>query len=286
MKKNLQINFEGPKELLVWKTYQNFGADTEAVVPFSHEAVFVKDGQIIETLGPGRHTLNEKSGGFWSNIFKRKQDEFDCAIYYVNKNAELQIPWGTATPIDLFDSILDIPVKVGACGELTIRVNNPRKLLVKLVGTEAGATVDTISDFFSSKVTLYIKDALADAMITNKISFYEISTKLVMLSKAVEAALRPEFDNYGVEITSFVISTVVIPENIKREMEQVYMAKKKMSVLETSYKDEKEYSIKEKQASAPKVCGKQCAPAGKFCTGCGTQLPADALFCSKCGKKQ
>ena len=279
MKKNLQINFEGPNELLVWKTYQNFGANTEAVVPFSHEAVFVKDGQIIETLEPGRHTLNEKSGGFWANIFKKKNDEFDCAIYYVNKLAELTIPWGTATPIDLFDSILDIPVKVGASGELTIKVSNPRKLLAKLVGTAAGATVDTIADFFRAKVTLYIKDAIADAMITNKVSFYEVSTKLVMLSRAVEKVLAPEFDKYGVEITSFTIETIIIPENIKKEMEQVYLAKKKMSVLETTYKDEKEYNIKEKQAGAPTY-------VGKYCIGCGNQLPSDAKFCSKCGKKQ
>lgn len=284
MKKNLTINFEGPNEVLVWKTYQNFGADTEAIVPFSHEAVFVKDGQIIETLEPGRHVLNEKKGGFWSNIFKKKQDQFDCAIYYINKTAELTIPWGTSTPIDLFDAILEIPVKVGASGELTIKVNNPRKLLSKVVGNSVGATVDTIADFFRTKVTLYMKDALAEAMITNKVSFYEISTRLVMLSRAVEAVLRPEFDNYGVEITSFSIVNVVIPENIKKEMEEVYLAKKKMSVLETSYKDEKEYSIKEKQASTPKVVNN--ISTGKFCMGCGAQLPADAAFCSKCGKKQ
>ena len=228
MKLLSKIYFNGDRDTVVWKhPDRRFQANSELIVPFTHEAILIKDGQACENFKPGKHIINEQP-----ILVNRRKQECEYEIYYINKSANLPIKWGTHTQMDIFDPLLKIPVRIGAHGEFEIRIDNPRKFLIKVVGNTDGADKNLIQDFFRDKMGMYIKQAIADVMSREGISFYEISGQLKSLSDNIRSELAPEFDNYGVELLKLLIAGVVIPPEIKSELEKVFLERAKERIKE------------------------------------------------------
>lgn len=285
MKKPIIIRFEGSNDIIVWKhTCRDFGYNTEIEVPFSHEVLFVKDGVVLETLDSGTHTLNEKSKGMFGGVFKNKKNQFSCSVYFVNKTVEKRIPWGTPNQIDVFDALLNIPVRIGAHGEVSISVSNSRKLLSKLVGMSNNITTDEIANFVRSKLILLIKDLLANTMVEEKVSFYDLSTKQVGISKALKERLNNTFDEYGIEVKDFVLESVVINDSVRDEVEKAYLSRQ-VEVIKNQ-NSQVETQVDKKQFCCH--CGKNIDIEGDkcYCVECGKQITKNSKYCSYCGKKQ
>ena len=56
------VTYMGKPDVMAWK-YPNteLGTWTQVIVNESQEAVFVKEGKILDVLGPGRHTLSTEN---------------------------------------------------------------------------------------------------------------------------------------------------------------------------------------------------------------------------------
>jgi membrane protease subunit (stomatin/prohibitin family) len=278
MKLLSKIYFNGDRDSVVWKhPDKRFQANSELIVPFTHEAILIKDGQARESFKPGKHVINEQP-----ILVNRRKQECEYDIYYINKSANLPIKWGTHTQMDIFDPLLKIPVRIGAHGEFEIRIDNPRKFLIKVVGNTDGADKDLIQDFFRDKMGMYIKQAIADVMGREGISFYEISGQLKSLSDNIRAELAPEFDNYGVELLKLLIAGVVIPTEIKSELEKAFLERAKERIKEDYYDkvriSEKKEKVevkpslnKEPEALCPE-CGKAMNKGDKVCASCGSRV--------------
>jgi membrane protease subunit (stomatin/prohibitin family) len=52
----------------------------------------------------------------------------------------MAIKWGTDSKVEYVEPIYNFPLQIGASGEMSLRVENSRQLLLKLVGTERGIT--------------------------------------------------------------------------------------------------------------------------------------------------
>ena len=50
----------------------------------------------------------------------------------------MSIKWGTPDKVRFIDPLTSTPLEIGASGELNLQVQDARKLLVKLVGTQSG----------------------------------------------------------------------------------------------------------------------------------------------------
>lgn len=287
MKKPVVIRFEGSNDIIVWKhTCRDFGYNTEIEVPFSHEVLFVKDGVVLETLDSGTHILNEKSKGMFGGIFTSKKTKFSCSVYFVNKTVETRIPWGTPNQIDVFDALLNIPVRIGAHGELAISVSNSRKLLSKLVGMSNNITTDEIASFVRSKLILLIKDLLASTMVEQKVSFYDLSTKQVAISKALKDRLNNTFDEYGIEVKDFVLESVVLNDTVRDEVEKAYLARQVDVIKNQNENHTSEVLVNDKKFCSH--CGKEIDIQGDkaYCKECGKEITKNSKYCSYCGKKQ
>ncbi|MBQ7307704.1 MAG: SPFH domain-containing protein [Clostridia bacterium] len=287
------IEFTGGNDLLIWKVPSKIVSfNREIIVPFSHEVVFVKNGIIMETLDSGRHTLNPKEFSFIGKIFGKKNTEDECSCYYVNKTVNQKILWGTANPLNLFDTFLEIPITLGANGILEIKVNNARKFMGKICGSESVVTIGSVENFFAEQISIYLKDLIAETMMASKISFYEIDAHLIELSKLLQIKLKPVFDDYGVNVENTIINGVFMPQETKNRIQSLFIQKKRKK--EGLQPNDTEMSFDQSLGEVKfvnelftcKNCGTKLTADAKTCSVCGFEVEENKdRFCSYCGKK-
>lgn len=252
MRRNMSVlTFDGQSELLVWKHPENvFDVKTVVIVPFSHEAIFVEEGNIVATLKSGKTLLYSPELG----LFKDKKQKQHCALYFVNMTVNQKILWGTPRPMDMFDLKLKLPVQVGVSGEMEVRIFNPRKFLAKTVGTRQEISPAYLEELLQSKVLLCVKDIIAKKLLI--CSYYELSSRLLELSRELKASLSEELSVYGITCESVTVGSIVLPDDLKKELENFRLCSLKLE-------------------NQPKSC---------VCNYCGATLVDGAKFCFICGK--
>ena len=146
------IKYEGDNNTLIWKhPVEDFNALSQLVVHESQEAIFFRDGQALDLFGPGRHTLASQNiplVGWFLNRMVGDQSPFHCEVYFINKTEQMSMKWGTDSKVQYIEPTYGFPISIGACGEMSLRAEDSRKLLLKLVGTESVLGQDQLINYF------------------------------------------------------------------------------------------------------------------------------------------
>ena len=125
----------------------------------------------------------------------------------------MAIKWSTDSKIEYIDPTYNFPISIGASGEMSLRVEDSRKLLIKIVGTEKTITQQMIVQKFRGFLLTHSKTFLANFIRENKINIFAIDEHLSDISKALFAKLFPDFLDYGVVLERFFVTTIVKPED-------------------------------------------------------------------------
>ena len=211
------IKYEGDNSTFIWKhPCEDFNTQTQLIVHESQQAVFYMNGQILDTFEAGRHTLETQNipliGKFFNKVFDN-QTPFHCEVYFINKTEQMAVKWGTDSKIEYVEPTYNFPIQIGASGEMTLRVKDGKKLLVKVVGTEKGLTQTGLVQKFRAFLMTRFKTYLSTYIRENKINIFQIDEKLTELSSDMQKLLVPNFDEYGVSLIHFFVTTIVKPES-------------------------------------------------------------------------
>ena len=104
------------------------------------------------------------------------------------------------------------PISIGASGEMGLRVEDSRKLLVRLVGTERDLSQQKLVGFFRAFLMTRVKTYIAQVMKTNAINIFEIDENLTMFSENIHKLLIPDFLGYGVSLERFFVTNIARPD--------------------------------------------------------------------------
>lgn len=211
------IKYEGDNTTFVWKSpLEDFNTETQLIVHESQEAVFYMNGQVLDVFGPGRHTLETQNIPLIQKFYNKafgNQTPFHCEVYFINKTEQMAVKWGTDSKVEYVEPTYNFPIQIGASGEMTLRVADSRKLLVKVVGTETNLTQAGLVQKFRAFLMTKFKTYLAGYIRNNAINIFQIDEKLTELSGSLEEMLVPDFLEYGVSLIHFFITTIVKPED-------------------------------------------------------------------------
>lgn len=211
------IKYEGDNETFIWKhPVEDFNTGSQLIVHESQEAVFFMNGQALDSFGPGRYTLATQNMPFVSQFFNLvtgRESPFHCEVYFINKTEQMAIKWGTDTKMEYVDPTYGFPLQIGACGEMNVRIEDGRKLLVKVVGTKDFFNQNDFVRNFRSFLMLKLKPYLVTFIRENKVNIFQIDEHLATLSAAMKDRLQEDFADYGILLTQFFISTVMKPQN-------------------------------------------------------------------------
>ena len=219
------IKYEGDNNTFVYKhPCEDFNSLTQLIVHESQEALFFMNGQALDLFGPGRYTLETQNLPCLGKILNWTTGEktsFHCEVYFINKTVQMALRWGTDSKVRYIDTDSGIPIELGASGEMNLCVSDSRKLLVKLVGTMKGIAWDdnvegftkSLQSSFRPLVSIAVKSNLSQAIKSGNFDILEIDEHLEAISKILRSKMLEGFEEYGLTIPQFYLTTIVLPEN-------------------------------------------------------------------------
>ena len=210
------IKYEGDNQTFVWKhPAEDFNMTTQLIVHESQEALFFLNGQALDLFGAGRHTLESQNIPLIREILNlpvNAKTAFHCEVYFTNKTEQMAIKWGTDSRVQFLEPTYNFPLSLGASGEMNLRIEDSRKLLVKIVGTEKNLTQESLFKQLKAFLMTKVKAYLAQIMKEEKINIFEIDSRLEKLSKALKLKIYPDFLDYGISLERFFVTNIVKPD--------------------------------------------------------------------------
>lgn len=220
------IKYEGDNSTFIWKhPCEDFNTTTQLIVHESQQAIFFMNGQLLDVFEAGRHTLETQNIPLIGKFFNKPygdQSPFHCEVYFINRTEQMAIKWGTDSKIEYMEPTYNFPIQIGASGEMNLRVADGKKLLVKIVGTEGNLTqantegnltqanlVQKFRAFLMTKFKTYLSTYIRE----NSVNIFQIDERLAEISDSMHKALISDFDEYGVSLIHFFVSTIVKPED-------------------------------------------------------------------------
>lgn len=210
------IKYEGDNSVFVWKhPCKDFNTTSQLIVHESQEAVFFMNGQALDLFGAGRYTLETQNIPLIRdviNIPTGGKTPFHCEVYFINKTQQLAIKWGTDSQVQYMEPTYHFPLQIGASGEMVLSVNDSRKLLVKVVGTEPLLTRSALTIKFRSFLMSKIKPYIAKTMQEAPFTIFEADSHMGELSETLHQMLIPDFNEYGITLEHFFVTNIAKPD--------------------------------------------------------------------------
>jgi membrane protease subunit (stomatin/prohibitin family) len=182
----------------------DFRMGSQVIVQESQAAVFVRQGQVLDALGPGSHTLSTANLPILSGLLglvTSGRNPFTAELYFVNMKDMPQVPWGTNPPI-----VLETPGKgVGVVllithGVIDIGIEEPTRF-VKQYGI--GKAIVRIDDIRDRIQTMLLSDIATLISSSGAASIMDANRLLSDLEGAALARLNEQFAQIGMRIKAF-----------------------------------------------------------------------------------
>lgn len=211
------IKYEGDNNTFIWKhPSEDFSTLSQLIVHESQEALFFFNGQALDLFGPGKHTLNTDNIPLLKkivNIPTGGESSFHCEVYFINKTEQMAIKWGMGDVNFLDPTHNNYAFKIGASGEMSLRISDSRKIITKLVGTESLLNQESIKNYFKAPITTHIKTMLPNILREKCVPIFEVESYLSELSEILKVRISDEMADYGIALEKFWVNTIIKPEN-------------------------------------------------------------------------
>jgi membrane protease subunit (stomatin/prohibitin family) len=274
----------------------------------SQMAAFVNEGRIADVFGPGLHTLNTRNLPVLTDLMnwdKEFESPFKSDVYFFSTHLQIDQRWGTANPITIRDAEFGA-VRLRGYGIYSYRISDPRTFFTQVSGTRPTYFVANLEGQLRNTIVARMTDIFA----TSKISFLDMAANQAALGKKIEEEMRPNFAALGLELASFVVENISLPEELQKVMDQrigvsmagdlgkftQFQAAEALSAAAANsggtagagvglgagvaMGQTMMAAMKQPDAAPPSQA------TAKPCANCGKSVPAGAHFCPDCGKAQ
>jgi len=269
------IEWTGSPSILAWRhPNPEIMLGSQLIVREHQHAIFVKEGRMIGPFLPGRHTLDTKNipvlKGF-IGLATGGRSPFPAEVWFVNRTVDLNVRWGTATPIH-YDR-------------------------------------ETVESHFRGILLSSIKTHVARALGERKLSILDMAAHLTELSEDLGRLFRTEFAEFGLSVSAFRIESITTREDDDAvlSLRRALARRAELKILGTDFAQAESFEVMKKAAAneggavAPFVgaglglsmgatMGAQAGPLGTHlamqgprCGGCGNAMPPASRFCPGCG---
>ncbi len=320
------IKYNGKPNVMAWKyPCEELGTWTQIIVNETQEAVFVKEGKVLDILGPGRHTLSTENIPILSKLINLPfggKSPFTAEVWYINKIYSLDVKWGTAPAIQIQDPKYHVFVPVTAFGQFGIQVVDSQKFLNRLVGTLPSFEHDAMVKYFRGLLVSNVKNVISTYLVKKNVSILEINAYITEISQELETKLRPEIEEYGIQLANFYVTSIEAPEDDSAviKLKNALAKRAEMDIVGYDYNTARSFdtleSVAKNEGSGSNIMnagiglgmgfgiggqfGNQMSnvatkmntnekteqPKNKLkCVNCGAEVDENQKFCPECGTK-
>ncbi len=221
LKQEAQRNFiarsdEAKNDILYAWPERNIRMLTQLTVGADEVALFVKDGTVQGKLGPGKHQLDADSIPFLSRFLESFTggNLFVAELYFVSTREFPGVKFGG--PIgDVRDPETGLGIGTMVYGDFSVRVMDPEKLVVGLVGLRRTSNEEFLA-WFKSQVLKVVRDRVAELLVKKKWALLDVTSGAYTeeIEQEVLAGVKPHVDGYGLTVVRMGNFTIGIkPED-------------------------------------------------------------------------
>ncbi|MEM8579046.1 MAG: SPFH domain-containing protein [Pseudomonadota bacterium] len=209
------------RDTMVWRFERQgheikYGA--KLTVREGQAAVFVHEGQLADVFTPGLYMLETNnmpimtSLQHWDHGFK---SPFKSEVYFVNTTRFNDLKWGTKNPIICRDPEFG-PVRLRAFGTYSVRVADPARFLVEIVGTDGEFTMDEIS----YQIRNIIVQEFSRTLAKSGIPVLDMAANTRELGQLVARDIADQIGEYGLTIPELYIENISLPPAVEEVMDK------------------------------------------------------------------
>ncbi len=191
---------------------------SQLIVEESQQAVFFRDGQALDTFGPGRHTLATQNLPFLTRIlglpFEGKSP-FQAAVVFTSAKTFYDLKWGTKEPVVYRDSELAM-VRLRAFGKFALRIGNVQQFVNEVVGTQGIYTTDGVESYFKDVIVARLTDLLGE----NLQSIFDLPKVYDELAMGLKARVNDDFSKYGLDLVDLILGAITPPKEVQKLIDE------------------------------------------------------------------
>jgi membrane protease subunit (stomatin/prohibitin family) len=183
------------------------------VVREGQSAVFINEGSLADTFGPGTYTLSTQNLPLLSDLKGWKygfSSPFKAEVYFINMLNLANRKWGTPNPLMLRDKDLGV-VRLRAFGAFAYAVEDAGKFHKASVGTLGEVNAQEMETQLKALIVSALSDRLGEA----QIPAFDLAAKYAELAAQVEKAAADKFGLYGLALRQFVIENISLPPEVE-----------------------------------------------------------------------
>ena len=325
-----RIKYDGPSQFLTgedkqWLIYkypgENFVIGSQLIVNAGQEAAFYYTGEVLDIFGPGNHTLTKGNLPIlkaFVNIPFGNRTPFPAEVNFINKISKFDLKWGTTTPFQVQDPKFGLIIDVRSYGLLGIKVKDSRNFLREIVGVLANSDLidhKIVTKYFKGLLATKIKDVIANLIINNKLSIFDITASIDSISSTCKERISGELDRFGLDAINLFIESINIPPNDVIKLKSILEKKAEFTQIgDERYLIMRQLDVLEKLAANPgqggagmglgaglgagmasgSILGKMVSEIGSTskstkditkikCQNCNFDNSPGSKFCGKCG---
>jgi membrane protease subunit (stomatin/prohibitin family) len=213
------------KSQVVWKHPDpTIPLKSQLTVEADERAVFFRDGKVVSTLEPGRHTLDTSNLPFLSDLVDRFTggNVFIAEVFFVNVREHAGIKFGGRIG-HVEDPKSGMPVETMVHGEFSFRVTDPERLIVGLVGMGRAQSY-TVRSWMKEQVLKVIRDRIAELLVQNKWPLLDVTSGAYTeeVERNVLAGLGKHVEAYGIEIVRLGNFVIDIDDEDAANLKRLY----------------------------------------------------------------
>lgn len=189
----------------------DFRIGSQVIVREYQNAVFFRDGNALDTFGPGRHTITTANIPLLIDVIGRtffnERTPFPAEVYFVSMKEFVDHKWGTPQPIIVRNPGLGLGLALlQGFGTYSFQVKDPQQFVNQVVGAQGIYRTSEIESRLRAMLLSKLQDLLGETASTNSVP--ELIGLTEELGAGVRAKTVDDFAALGLTLKTFYIENL------------------------------------------------------------------------------
>ena len=198
---------------------------SQVIVRESQRAVFFRDGQALDSFGPGRHTITTANIPLLIDLVGKAFNDrtpFVAEVYYVSMREFADRKWGTPQPILVSNPGMGLGVALlQGFGAYSFQISDPQQFVTQIVGAQGIFRMVDIENRLRIMLLSKLTDLLAETGKTNSVAQMIALTEEI--GTGVRAKAQDDFAAIGLVLKSFYVGSLKPSEKSAEELRAMGM---------------------------------------------------------------
>ena len=175
---------------------------THAIVNADEVAMFVNTGQVVQTMGPGRHPIDaDELPGLGALIdFATGGNAYRAELYFVGTREYTGFRFGGRVD-DVQDPRTGLVVTLRVFGEYALRVIDPARLITNLTATVDVTDNERIAGWVSEQLLKVLRTNVTTQVVGNGWPILGLSVHSPEIEQAAITSTNGQLESYGLALT-------------------------------------------------------------------------------------